>query len=110
MQLHQIKRAQIYAGPVTDVLLFRRIVDNQSGGRHLANASDLETYDDVIRGEECKSFRFGPKVGQTGPKWNKYGNFSDQISVHFGARTKCTAQQILVIHRLVLFHANLDYF
>ena len=51
MQLHQIKRAQIYAGPVTDVLLFRRIVDNQSGGRHLANASDLETYDDVIRGE-----------------------------------------------------------
>ena len=26
--------------------------------------------------------RFGSKVGQIGPKWNKSGAFSDQISVH----------------------------
>ena len=26
--------------------------------------------------------RFGPKVGQIGPKWDKSGAFSDQISVH----------------------------
>ena len=33
------------------------------------------------------SFDF--KVGQIGPKWDKSGNFSDQISVHFGS-AKCT--------------------
>jgi len=27
--------------------------------------------------------RFGPKVGQIGPKWDKSGTFSDPISVHF---------------------------
>ena len=27
---------------------------------------------------------FGPKMGQIGPKWDKSGTFSDQISVHFG--------------------------
>ena len=29
--------------------------------------------------------RFGSKVGQIGPKWDKSGAFSDQISVHFGS-------------------------
>ena len=29
--------------------------------------------------------RFGPKMGQIGPKWVKSGTFSDQISLHFGA-------------------------
>ena len=27
--------------------------------------------------------KFGPKVGQIGPKWDKSGIISDQISVHF---------------------------
>ena len=27
--------------------------------------------------------RFGYKVGHIGPKWDKSGAFSDQISVHF---------------------------
>ena len=27
-----------------------------------------------------------PKVGQIGPKWDKSGTFSDQISVHFGSK------------------------
>ena len=28
--------------------------------------------------------KFGTKVGQIGPKWDKSETFSDQISVHFG--------------------------
>ena len=34
--------------------------------------------------------RFGPKIGQIGPKWDKSGTFTDQISVHFGAAPKYT--------------------
>ena len=34
--------------------------------------------------------RFGSKVGQIGPKWDKSGAFSDQISVHLAIRAKCT--------------------
>ena len=29
---------------------------------------------------------FSSKVGHIGPKWDKSGAFSDQISVHFGAK------------------------
>ena len=32
--------------------------------------------------------RFGPNMGQIGPKWDKFGTFSDQISVRFGARLR----------------------
>ena len=34
--------------------------------------------------------RFGSKVGQIGPKWDKSGAFSDLISVHLAPRAKCT--------------------
>ena len=34
--------------------------------------------------------RFGSKVGQLGPKWDKSGSFSDQISVHLARGAKCT--------------------
>ena len=34
--------------------------------------------------------RLGFKVGQIGPKWDKFGAFSDQISVHLAPRAKCT--------------------
>ena len=34
--------------------------------------------------------RFGSKVGQIGPKWDKSGAFSDQISVHLARGAKCT--------------------
>ena len=34
--------------------------------------------------------RFGSKVGQKSPKWDKSGTFSDQISVHLAHRAKCT--------------------
>ena len=34
--------------------------------------------------------RFGSKMGQIGPKWDKSGAFSDQISVHLAPRAKCT--------------------
>ena len=39
----------------------------------------------VGRREYFTVTRFGPKVGQISPKWDKSGTFSDQISVHFGA-------------------------
>ena len=32
--------------------------------------------------------RCGPKMGQIGPKWDKAGTFSDQISVHFEASAR----------------------
>ena len=35
--------------------------------------------------------RFGTKMSQIGPKWDKSETFSDQISVHFGAAApNCT--------------------
>ena len=34
--------------------------------------------------------RFGSKVGQIGPKWDKSGTFSDQISVQLARGAKCT--------------------
>ena len=36
----------------------------------------------VIIKEGSRDGRFGSKVGQIGPKWDKSGAFSDQISVH----------------------------
>ena len=35
--------------------------------------------------QRSRGVRFGLKVGQIGPKWDKSGTFSDQILVHFGA-------------------------
>jgi len=32
---------------------------------------------------DTRNVRIGLKVGQIGPKWDKSGTFSDQISVHF---------------------------
>ena len=32
-----------------------------------------------------RDVRFGHKVGQIGPKWDKSWTFSDQILVHFGS-------------------------
>ena len=34
--------------------------------------------------------RFGSKVGQIGPKWDKSGAFSDQISLHLARGAKYT--------------------
>ena len=35
-----------------------------------------------------RDVRFGPKVVRLASKWNKYGNFSDQISVHLGSSSQ----------------------
>ena len=35
-------------------------------------------------------YQIWSKVGQIGPKWDKSGAFSDQISVHLAHRAKCT--------------------
>ena len=34
-----------------------------------------------------RDVRFRPNVGQIRDKWDKYGNFSDHISLHFGSTT-----------------------
>ena len=36
-----------------------------------------------VRLVDSRGARFAYKVGQIGPKWEKSGAFSDQISVHF---------------------------
>ena len=39
--------------------------------------------------------RFGPKVGQIGPKWDKFGNFFRSDSVHFDSvEPKCTESDL----------------
>ena len=40
-----------------------------------------------IPGAGSRDGRFGSKVGQIGPKWDKSGAFSDQISVHLAKPT-----------------------
>ena len=51
----------------------------------------------VCQTDKRKSFifcnsdgRFGSKVGEIRPKWEKSGAFSDQISVHLVRGAKCT--------------------
>ena len=39
-------------------------------------------------GLPCTVTRFGPKVGQIGPKWDKSGKFSDQIQYILAHRAK----------------------
>ena len=39
---------------------------------------------------QCRDGRFGSNVGQIGPKSDKSGSFSDQISVHLARGAKCT--------------------
>ena len=43
-----------------------------------------------LLGQQPRDGRFGSKVGQIGPKWDKSGAFSDQISVHLARGAKCT--------------------
>ena len=40
---------------------------------------------EIVIERQCWDGKFGPKVGQIGPKWDKSGTFPDQISVHFGS-------------------------
>ena len=46
-----------------------------------------------------RDIKFGPKESQIGPKWDKFGTFSNQISIHFGSVSPdltCLALQDLV--------------
>ena len=45
---------------------------------HFGLQSDM-----TASGVQCSDGRFGSKVGQIGPKWDKSGFFSDQNSVYF---------------------------
>ena len=54
--------------------------------------------------------RFGSKVGQIGPKWDKSGAFSDQISVHLAPRRQIHWNLIWKSPGFVPFGANLTHF
>ena len=50
----------------------------------------LQFREESIKMVDNRDGRFGSKVGQMCPKWDKSGAFSDQISVHLAPRAKCT--------------------
>ena len=50
----------------------------------------LSALNTVIPSGLNKDCRFGSKVCQIGPKWDKSGAFSDQISVHLATGAKCS--------------------
>ena len=54
--------------------------------------------------------RFGSKVGQIGPKWDKSGTFSDQISVHLARSSQMYWNLIWKSPGFVPFWANLTHF
>ena len=54
--------------------------------------------------------RFGSKVGQIGPKCDKSGSFSDQISEHLGSARQNVLKSVLKSPGTVPFGANLTYF
>ena len=45
--------------------------------------------------------RFGLKVGQIGPKWDKSGIFSDQNSLHFGSVRESVLKSYLTSHGFI---------
>ena len=59
--------------------------------RHCMKSADFGwSIQYVLRFTEVRDGRFGSKVGQIAPKWDKSGDFSDPISVHLAHRAKCT--------------------
>ena len=54
--------------------------------------------------------RFGPKVGQIDPKWDKSGDFSDQIQYIWLERAKFTESDLKKIPGFVPFLVNLTHF
>ena len=44
--------------------------------------TDIMTAQSPAKWGRARDGRFGSKVGQIGPKWDKSGAFLDQISVH----------------------------
>ena len=59
---------------------------------------------------QSRDGRFGSKVGQIGPKWDKSGAFSDQISVHLAQGRQMHWNQIWKSPGFVTFRANLTHF
>ena len=58
---------------------------------------------------DFQGVRFGPKVGQIGPKWDKSGTFSDQISVHFGSPSQNVLNYDLKKSYTCTIRANLTH-
>ena len=71
--------------------LFVAVVSHARGDSHLLLFL-CPSFDIKVRLTYCayhvELVRFGPDVGQIGPKWDNSGTFSDQISVHFGFQSR----------------------
>ena len=50
------------------------------------------------------------KVGQIGHKWDNFGNFSEQISVHFGSLNQNVLKSDLKMSRFVPSRSNQTHF
>ena len=51
--------------------------------------------------------RFGPLVGQIGPKWKNSETFSEQISMHFGVEKQNVKKTDLKKFGFISFRVNL---
>ena len=53
-----------------------------AGGTQIDDVSHLDVQLSNTKSSQTRDGRFGSKMGQIGPKWDKSGAISDQISVH----------------------------
>ena len=59
--------------------------------------------DVYCRAADHRDVRFVPKVGQIATKWDKYGTFSDQISVLFASQSFQIRFQYILPNKIWLF-------
>ena len=70
-------------GPETALLGLQRPQNDVTPGAHLHLRYHQHRHQRALCSTGEKQGRFGYRVGQIGPKWDKSGTFVDQISVHF---------------------------
>ena len=69
-----------------DLIISSRVVTSQLRGRsHQLMMTSRLSWGPARVADYATVTRFGPKVGQIGPKWVKSGNFFRSDSVHFGS-------------------------
>ena len=87
-----------------DILAHRKVIFKNP---RLGSTSDIPARK---QHNNTRDGRFGSKVGQIGPKWDKSGAFSDQISVHLAPPRQMHWNLIWKSHGFVPYGANLTHF
>ena len=72
----------IKSGVMTSGAISGRVMTSSSSGRSRERRHSEVEVKGQLDGVSSRDGRFGSEVGQIGPKWDKSGAFSDQISVH----------------------------